>query len=121
MKIKSIVAAVFAIACVSSALAVCDVRSCTGVGKEVVVSIYPNHTGKVSLEAPVGKESLNCTLVGSDPAQPQFMSLNPNHVLFKEIYSAILMAITTKRKFTVRIAENSPDCEVVYVRVWTES
>ena len=96
------------------AQAACDTTGCTGVGVQVVVSVYPNHTGHVYLEAPAADRSaLNCTL-----REGAFMVLQNDHPQFKTVYASILYALAAGKTMKVRINEGSTNCSVAYVRVW---
>ncbi|MBV7262277.1 hypothetical protein KCG43_09730 [Photobacterium sp. WH24] len=94
-------------------LAECNPTGCIGIGKEALLSVYPNHTGHIYLQAPAGKEKLNCKLV-----EGQFMVLKNTHPVFDAMYSTVLTALSTQKQLTVRIVENSEDCEVSYVRMF---
>lgn len=105
-----LILSMFSIKCMAG----CDSRFCSGIQDEVIKSVYPTQGGKVYLEAPADKANLNCTLV-----EGYYMVLDPSHPLFKEIYSTVLTAMTAGKQFQVRIVENSSDCRVAYVRMWT--
>ncbi|QUJ67371.1 hypothetical protein KDD30_15240 [Photobacterium sp. GJ3] len=94
--------------------AACYPNQCQGVGKDILVSVYPSSTGNIYLEAPAGKEKLNCKL-----AEGYYMTLKNTHPIFEVMYSTILTAVSTQKKLTVRIVENSEGCEVMYVRMFT--
>lgn len=90
----------------------CFSSNCQGIGSDVIVSVYPNQTGNIFLEGPVDRNALNCTL-----QEGRFMVLQPDHLLFREIYSTILTALSTQKELIVRIRELSKNCEVLYVRM----
>lgn len=92
----------------------CVDRSCMGIGIEVVKSVYPSSTGDIYLEAPDDKTTLNCTL-----KEGQYMVLQSDHPLFREIYSTVLSALTSNKRLQVRIVEGSDNCQVSYVRMWS--
>ncbi|NAW63879.1 hypothetical protein [Photobacterium halotolerans] len=94
-------------------LAECIPTACIGVGKEALLSVYPNQTGHIYLQAPAGKEKLNCKLVSD-----HFMVLKNTHPVFDAMYSTVLTALSTQKTLAVRIVENSEDCEVTYVRMY---
>jgi len=109
-----IVLLVAAILLSTSANASCNSGSCTGVGSEVIASVYPTG-GRIYVAPPAGyRDQLNCTLVSG-----QFMTLEITHSTFKEIYSTILTALATGKRLTVRIVEGSSNCRIAYVRMFT--
>ncbi|WP_330961512.1 hypothetical protein [Photobacterium sp. 53610] len=91
----------------------CYQNQCNGVGKDVLASVYPSGAGNIYLEAPAGKEKLNCKLV-----EGYYMTLKKTHPVFDAMYSTILTALSTKKKLTVRVIEHSEGCEVMYVRMF---
>ena len=93
--------------------AACTTTNCSGIGKEVLLSIYPNASGNVYLQVGEGREKLDCNLV-----EGHFMVLKPSHILFDEIYSTILTGLASQKKLIVRIKNGSPICEVSYVRMY---
>ncbi|WP_152547950.1 hypothetical protein [Photobacterium galatheae] len=98
----------------STTWAACSPNQCHGIGKDVLVSVYPSGTGHIYLEAPADKGKLNCQLV-----EGHYMTLKNTHPVFEAMYSTILTALSTQKKLTVRIVENSEGCEVMYVRMFT--
>jgi len=112
--VKSIILFLLLVFCSASCFSACNARSCHGVKGEVVKSIYPTQGGKVYLEAPPShRGNLNCTL-----AEGTFMVLEPDHPLFKEIYSTVLTALSTGNTLQVRVVEGTSNCRVAYVRMW---
>ena len=93
--------------------AACTKTNCSGIGKEVLLSVYPNASGNIYLQAGAGKEKLDCNLV-----EGHFMVLKPSHVLFDKIYSTLLVGLSSQKKLIVRIKNGSPICEVSYVRMY---
>lgn len=59
-----------------------------------------------------GQTSLNCTAVGS-----VYLTLKDSHPLFEQIFSALLEATIHDKRVTLRIKENTPDCEIAYIVV----
>ena len=73
------------------------------------------HWQHLYLEPPAADRSnLNCTL-----NQGIFVTLEPSHARFKEIYAAILYAMATNKRLIVRISEGSSNCAVSYVRAYS--
>jgi len=93
--------------------AACSANACSGVGKDVLLSVYPNSSGHIYLQAGAGKEKLDCTLV-----EGHFMVLKSSHPVFEAAYSTILTALASQKALTVRIKNNSTICEVLYVRMF---
>lgn len=100
-----------------SAQAGCNATGCHGIGKEVITSVYNTAIadGRVYLQAPATKQNLDCSL-----AEGQYMTLRSSHPLFKEIYSTILMALSSNKRFHVRIQNGSSGCTVSYVRLYVD-
>ena len=96
-----------------SAFSVCTTTGCSGVGKEVLLSVYPNSSGHIYLQAGAGKENLDCDL-----HEGHYTVLKSNHSAFEAAYSTILTALTTQKHLIVRIIDKSPICEVSYVRMF---
>jgi hypothetical protein len=93
--------------------AACSAKACTGVGKDVLLSVYPNASGNIYLQAGQGRQNLDCNLV-----EGHYMVLKANHPVFEAAYSTILTALASNKKLTVRITTGSPICEVSYVRMY---
>ena len=93
----------------------CTKNACSGVGKEVLLSIYPTgwSDGRVYIQGPSDRSNLDCTL-----EEGNYMTLMSTHPLFKEIYSTVLTAISTQKPLTIRIKNGSANCEVSYVRMF---
>ena len=91
----------------------CTTTACSGVGKEVLLSVYPHSSGHIYLQAGAGKENLDCQL-----QEGEYMVLKSSHAAFDPAYSTILTALTTQKQLTVRIINKSPICEVSYVRMF---
>ncbi|MBD8513366.1 hypothetical protein IFO68_11835 [Photobacterium sp. CAU 1568] len=89
----------------------CNNIACYGVGKDAIVNVYLHPSGNIYLGAPE-KDKLNCQLDGGT-----YMTLKPAHPLFSEIYSTILTGIAAQKQMQIRIVENSPECEVMYVTI----
>lgn len=96
----------------SASWAGCNNIACYGVGKDVLTRTYLASSGNIYIGAPVGKENLKCDLF-----EGQYMTLKPAHPLFSEIYSTILTGIAAQKQLQIRIVENSPECEVMYVTI----
>jgi len=71
--------------------------------------------GQVYIDAPSGKESLDCTL-----AEGKFLVLKSTHPLFKETYSTILAAVMANKKMYIRIRNGSSKCEIAYVQLYLQ-
>jgi len=91
----------------------CTSTMCRGVGKDVLLSVYPNASGSVYLQAGEGKENLDCNLV-----EGHYMVLKSDHPGFDVAYSTILTALISQKHLVVRIVDGSPHCEVAYVRMY---
>ena len=107
---------VFALALTLSSINVfaeCAANACSGVGKDVLNSVYPNGSGNIYLQAGTNKGALDCDLV-----EGQYMVLKSDHPLFEEAYSTILTALVSQKTLVVRIKNGSPICEVSYVRMY---
>ncbi len=112
IRVRTLVALVALIVSTPSA-AVCTVNNCRGRADEVVVSVYPHQNGNIYLEAPQDRSALHCTLKDG-----LLMTLKPANPTYREMYATVLTALSTGSEFQVRVAEQSPDCEVLYVRMW---
>lgn len=110
--LKGIIFVVF-VALSFNVAAVCSATSCSGKGKDVLLSIYPNGSGNVYLQAPADRANLNCVLI-----EGHYMTLKQSHPLFKEIYSTLLTGIAANKHMTIRIKTGSAGCEVSYVRMF---
>ncbi len=97
----------------SHTFADCSEIACSGIGSEVIKSVYPNSSGHIYLQANIGKENLDCTLV-----EGHYMVLQSDHPVFEEAYSTVLTALVSQKTLTVRIKTGSPNCEVSYVRMF---
>jgi hypothetical protein len=93
--------------------AACTATACTGVGKDALISVYPSSSGNIYLQAGAGKENLDCTLV-----EGHYMVLKSSHPVFDAAYSTVLTALAGEKTLTVRIVNDSPICEVSYVRMF---
>jgi hypothetical protein len=91
----------------------CSANSCSGVGKNALISVYPNSSGNIYLQAGAGKENLDCKLI-----EGHYMVLKSDHPVFEAAYSTILTALSSQKSLTVRIKNGSPICEVSYVRMF---
>lgn len=99
-----------------AAYASCNATGCSGVGDQVIRSVYVTGLadGRVFLQAPESSRgNLNCTLV-----EGHYMTLRASHPLFKEAYAAILTGLSAGNRLHVRINAGSPICEVSYVRMF---
>ena len=86
----------------------CSTYYCVG----KVKTIYPHGGFKVVyLESEGDMSQLNCNLKDN-----KFITLKPTNGMFKEIYSMLLAAQMAQKNVTMRIIENSPDCELIYTR-----
>lgn len=99
----------------STALGVCDADGCTGKPSELFSSILvaASDGGRVYLQAPADKANLDCTL-----REGKYVTLLPTHILFKEVYSALLTAVATDKLIYVRIKNGSSVCEVSYIKMY---
>lgn len=72
--------------------------------------IYLNPNGTVQIPA-MGTNSsiLGCTLGAGN-----YLTLKPEHVHFKNMYSMMLTAHTSQKNIYLRIVENSQNCEIWY-------
>jgi hypothetical protein len=95
--------------------ATCGADSCTADQTDPIKRIYLTNLsdGQIYIEAPSGKENLDCTL-----AEGKFMVLTASHPLFKETYSTILAAVMANKKLLIRIRNGSTKCEVAYVQLY---
>jgi hypothetical protein len=59
-----------------------------------------------------GQSSLYCT-----PVSGVYLTLKTSHPLFHEIYAALLQATIHNKRVTLRIYDNTPDCEIAYIVV----
>ncbi|CCN49928.1 exported hypothetical protein [Vibrio nigripulchritudo MADA3029] len=91
----------------------CSKIGCIGAGKDVLISVYPNSSGNIYLQAGVGREQLDCKLV-----EGHYMVLKATHPAFESVYSTVLTALASQKKLMVRIVNGSPNCEVSYVRMY---
>ena len=91
----------------------CSENACSGVGKNVLLSVYPNSSGNIYLQAGAGRENLDCKLI-----EGHYMELKSDHSAFETAYSTILTALVSQKSLTVRIKNDSPTCEVLYVRMF---
>ena len=96
-----------------NAFSACTTTQCTGVGKGALLSVYPNSSGNIYLQAGAGRENLDCNLV-----EGHYMVLKSVHPVFEAAYSTILTALASQKRLTVRIKNGSPICEVSYVRMF---
>lgn len=111
--VKKFIVIVVGVLLASDLFAECNQNACYGVAEDALVSVYPNSSGNIYLQAGVGKENLDCALV-----EDHFMVLKSDHPLFKEAYSTLLAALMSQKQLTVRIKNGSPICEVSYVRMY---
>jgi hypothetical protein len=96
-----------------NAFSACTTTACSGVGKDALLSVYPNSSGNIYLQAGAGKENLDCNLV-----EGHYMVLKSDHPVFEAAYSTVLTALASQKSLTVRIKNGSPICEVSYVRMF---
>lgn len=91
----------------------CTANGCTADQTDPIKMIYLTSIsdGQVYIEAPSGKENLDCTLT-----EGRFMVLYSSHPLFKETYSTMLAAVLANKKLFIRIKNGSAKCEVAYVQ-----
>jgi hypothetical protein len=59
-----------------------------------------------------GQASLTCTAVSG-----VYLTLKITHPLFNEIFASLLEATINAKKVTLRVKDNSPDCEILYIVV----
>ena len=59
-----------------------------------------------------GQASLDCT-----PISGVYLTLKASHPLFSEIYASLLEATIHDRTVTLRVKEDSADCEILYIVV----
>ena len=87
----------------------CNTVSCVG----KVKTIYPNgDSGLIYLKSDGDMSQLNCTL-----NQGRFIVLKETNSRYKEIYSMLLSAQLAQTDVTMRIRENTPDCELIYTMI----
>jgi hypothetical protein len=99
-----------------NAFSACSTIMCTGVGSDVLVSVFPSAKvdGYIYLQAAGSdRENLDCDLV-----EGHYMVLKKEHPVFEAAYSTILTALATNKTLAVRIVTGSPICEVGYVRMY---
>jgi hypothetical protein len=90
------------------ASASCSSTSCTG----KVSMLYLPGSGEVRVKMDQPMSTMNCTLYGGE-----YVILKAQHANRDEIYALLLAAhIANKDGVTVRIVENTPDCEIMYVK-----
>lgn len=94
-------------------IAACSAIACTGKGKDVLLSIYPNGHGSIYLQAPAERAKLDCSLVDG-----HYMTLKKTHPNFDEIFSTALAGMAMNKQMTIRIKAGSAGCEVSYVRMF---
>ena len=88
--------------------ATCETNYCVG----KVKTIYPSGPhGVVYLKSEGDMSQLNCNLKDN-----KYITLKPTNGMFKEIYSMLLAVQMAQKNVTMRIVENSPDCELIYTR-----
>ena len=95
----------------------CNSNSCTGKGPDLMKLLFPNHSGKGYIWGPADRGNLNCNLV-----EGKYMVLKggvDGHPLFKEMYSTMLTGLASGKQMKIRVTEGSPDCEVMYVWIWS--
>jgi hypothetical protein len=93
----------------------CTADACIADQTDPIKKIYltGNSDGQVYIEAPSGKENLDCTLT-----EGRFMVLYSSHPLFKETYSTMLAAVLANKKLFIRIKNGSAKCEIYYVQFY---
>jgi len=91
----------------------CTANGCNADQADPIKRIYLAADGVIYVEAPLGKENLDCTL-----AEGRYMALKSSHLLFNEIYSTLLSAVIANKKLFVRIKNGSANCEIAYVQLY---
>lgn len=91
----------------TNAYAACSDKNCTSVK---INQIIPSTGGTVYIGTSGDESQLSCPAVGD-----KYLSLDINKPLAKEIFSTILASQKSKTSMVLRIDENSPDCEIIYV------
>lgn len=95
-----------------------EANPCSGVAcsQTTIQRLYPasnaNDPRVYVRPADGGQASLNCTAVSG-----VYLTLKAAHPLFPEIFDSLLEATIHDKKVTLRIKENSADCEILYIVV----
>jgi hypothetical protein len=90
------------------ALAACSTVACTG----KISTLLLTSSGEVRVKLDQPMSTMNCTLLSGE-----YAVLKAEHANRDEIYALLLAAhMTGTDGVQVRIVENSPDCEITYVR-----
>lgn len=77
-----------------------------------IQTLYTNSDGAIYVGTPLDERLANCKAVSD-----VYFTLNPNAGNKKEIYSSLLAAYVSGKKIQLRVKENTPDCELSYVRL----
>ena len=100
----------------SSTFGQCWDKACKGPAAELLEYVYVHENGNIYLKITDPQANLlACTLSGGH------MTLEPSNIRQKEIYATVLNAISMQKTLTLRIAENSTNCRVLYVMMNTNS
>jgi hypothetical protein len=99
---------VLALFCVKGLAGTCGSNLCTA----QVKNLYPHENGSIYVEADADMSPLDCTR-----NQGQFMVLENSNPLRSEIYSMLLAAHMANKEVTMRIANGSSNCRVVYTQL----
>jgi hypothetical protein len=95
-----------------------EANPCSGVTctKTTVQRLYPasnvNNPRVYVRPTDGGQASLDCTAVSG-----VYLTLKTSHPLFGEIFDALLEATIHDKSVTLRIKEDSTDCEILYIVV----
>jgi predicted small secreted protein len=111
--LKSLVIAMLLAVSGGTATAGCNTERCTGVGTEAFTSLFLAEDGRILIGGPAERGNLTCTL-----AEGNYMTLRPDHLQFKQIYSTLLFAMQSGSSVNIRISQNTSDCKVVYVVIY---
>lgn len=97
-----------------NAHAECTLNGCIASGSDPIKNIYLTaiSDGQVYIEAPSGRENLDCTL-----AEGRFLMLRSTHPLFKEIYATLLAGVMADKTLWLRIKNGSAKCEINYIQL----
>lgn len=89
------------------------VEQCASWGCTSTVSeIYTNVNGYIYVATPLDETKANCKVYPGN-----YFVLKPEAQNIKEVYSSLLAAYVANEKIQIRIIENSPICEIAYVRL----
>lgn len=91
----------------------CSDIQCNGPMAELASQVYIDSYGNVRLWMPAEAEVMNCSL-----SEGRYAVLHHDHPAYAVISSAIMMASASNKKFKIRIAEGSSDCEIDYIQYW---